>query len=505
MYSDKKICGYCQSAIKNDSEVYFCPGCRTPYHTECWEESEGCAVYGCKYQSNGSKGNINISNVSNVSNEQSVEDIFVNIEYLINERRYNDAISETKRILDSDRDNIKAKRYYNNAVALLNSRIKLLNDADRAFDRGDYKGAEVYYGNAIQFLSDEERKVVNAKMQWIRERIPLEKRRKTIGNFVTVFLVVIILGAIIYGAYYYIVLEEDRAYTEIEKKDNFEDVKLMEMQLSEYTRYAMKYRDGRNYEKASDKVSLISGILADSLARSDWKEALKFLKKVDKNRNAKTYSDVYGKIYKTAEKDFKMMVANAKKLNSNKRYVEAKNMTEQALEIIDEFPGSEMSEQEKKLDENIGILTRKISTMLKYDNIEAEIEEKRLELSKYGGSDPTIGGNPVLSLTIEENMGNGLVTGKLSDKGTLVALRSEGFGFAIGEYLNIEVKRSGTADLVLSDGKNVTVPVYTPIKTDVGMAELSSDRLARESILQRLEYLRSQKNKLDSILTVKLL
>ena len=499
MQSDKKICGYCQSAIKNDSEVFYCPGCKTPYHPDCWEESEGCAVYGCTHQAGNPSTNIE------VPGERNIEDMYVNIEYYINERRYNDAISEAKRILDTDRNSIKAKRYYNNAVALLNSRIKLLNEADRAFDRGDYKGAEVYYGNAMQFLSDEDRKVINAKVQWIRERIPLERRRKVIGNFVTAFLVIVLFGAIVYGAYYFIVLEEDRAYAEIEKKDNFEDVKLMEMQLSEYTRYAMKYRDGANYEKASDKVSLISGILADSLSRSDWKEALRFLKKVDKDRNAKTYSDVYSKIYTSADKEFKTMVANAKKLNSSKRYVEAKNLTEQALEIIDEFPGSEMAEQERRLDENIGILTRKISTMLKYDNIETEIEEKKMELSKYGITDPIIGGNPILNLTIEENLGNGVVTAKLSEKGTLVALKSDGFGFGVGEYLSLEVKRTGSVDLELDNGKNVTVPLYSPVKTDVGMAELSADRFARESILQRLEYLRSQKSKLDSILTVKLL
>jgi tetratricopeptide (TPR) repeat protein len=497
MQSDKKICGYCQSAIKNNSDVFYCPGCKTPYHPDCWEESEGCAVYGCTYQS----GNHSIE----VSAEHNIEDLYVNIEYLINERRYTEAITETKRILDSDRENIKAKRFYNYAVSLINSKTRLLNDADTAFNNGDYKGAEVYYGNSIQFLSDDERKVVNAKMQWIRERIPLERRRKRIGNFVTVALVILIFGAIVYGGYYYIVLEEDRAYAEIEKKDNFEDVKMMEMQLSEYTRFALKYRDGRNYDKASDKVSLISGILADSLSGSDWKEAIKFLKKVDKDRNAKTYSDVYGKIYKTAEKEFKTVVSNAKKLNSMKRYVEAKNMTEQALEIIDEFPGSDMEEHEKRLDENIGILTRKISTMLKYDNIESEIEQKQEELSKYGVFDPKLGGNPILNVTIEENLGNGVWMGKLSDKGTLVALKPEAGGFMVGEYISIEAKRTGSIDLELSDGKNVTVPMYTTVKTDVGMAELSSDRFARESLQQRLEYLRSQKTKLDSILAVKLL
>lgn len=40
------ICPYCQTEVK-ESEAILCPLCGMPYHSECWTENGGCAVYGC--------------------------------------------------------------------------------------------------------------------------------------------------------------------------------------------------------------------------------------------------------------------------------------------------------------------------------------------------------------------------------------------------------------------------------------------------------------------------
>ncbi|MBL0106778.1 MAG: hypothetical protein IPP52_05685 [Ignavibacteria bacterium] len=45
--SSKSICTFCQTPIKNEAEEYSCPSCSSPYHTDCWFENKGCAVYGC--------------------------------------------------------------------------------------------------------------------------------------------------------------------------------------------------------------------------------------------------------------------------------------------------------------------------------------------------------------------------------------------------------------------------------------------------------------------------
>ena len=31
------------------TEVELCPGCGTPHHHDCWEENQGCTVFGCSH------------------------------------------------------------------------------------------------------------------------------------------------------------------------------------------------------------------------------------------------------------------------------------------------------------------------------------------------------------------------------------------------------------------------------------------------------------------------
>jgi hypothetical protein len=42
-----KNCGYCLAPIQPGEAVETCPSCRAEYHRECWQENNGCAVYGC--------------------------------------------------------------------------------------------------------------------------------------------------------------------------------------------------------------------------------------------------------------------------------------------------------------------------------------------------------------------------------------------------------------------------------------------------------------------------
>jgi predicted amidophosphoribosyltransferase len=41
------ICLICQSTIEPNDPKSICPSCNRPYHSECWEQNKGCAVYGC--------------------------------------------------------------------------------------------------------------------------------------------------------------------------------------------------------------------------------------------------------------------------------------------------------------------------------------------------------------------------------------------------------------------------------------------------------------------------
>lgn len=47
-----KICPYCQSKFKGNSETVLCPECNISHHKECWEENKGCTTYGCRNNPN---------------------------------------------------------------------------------------------------------------------------------------------------------------------------------------------------------------------------------------------------------------------------------------------------------------------------------------------------------------------------------------------------------------------------------------------------------------------
>lgn len=42
------ICAICQSPLERGEATATCPGCLAEYHADCWEENQGCAVYGCE-------------------------------------------------------------------------------------------------------------------------------------------------------------------------------------------------------------------------------------------------------------------------------------------------------------------------------------------------------------------------------------------------------------------------------------------------------------------------
>jgi len=41
------LCPYCRSDINESDQIVTCQECRTAHHAECWNEIDGCAVFGC--------------------------------------------------------------------------------------------------------------------------------------------------------------------------------------------------------------------------------------------------------------------------------------------------------------------------------------------------------------------------------------------------------------------------------------------------------------------------
>jgi Prokaryotic RING finger family 1/TM2 domain len=42
------LCPYCQGPISDTEESIVCSGCETPHHKDCYEENNGCTVFGCQ-------------------------------------------------------------------------------------------------------------------------------------------------------------------------------------------------------------------------------------------------------------------------------------------------------------------------------------------------------------------------------------------------------------------------------------------------------------------------
>lgn len=46
--SENVVCPVCQTPVDASDARGKCPACHTLYHSECWKENGGCAVYGCR-------------------------------------------------------------------------------------------------------------------------------------------------------------------------------------------------------------------------------------------------------------------------------------------------------------------------------------------------------------------------------------------------------------------------------------------------------------------------
>lgn len=46
--TDLKLCPYCRTRISKDEIYVICPECGTMHHRDCWNENDGCTLFGCK-------------------------------------------------------------------------------------------------------------------------------------------------------------------------------------------------------------------------------------------------------------------------------------------------------------------------------------------------------------------------------------------------------------------------------------------------------------------------
>ncbi len=480
-------CTYCQSPIKNSSELYVCPKCTSYYHKDCWIENEGCAVYGCGFKDTSVK-----------SFDTTKKDAIVEVEYLINNNRFSEALTLAKKTLRLDESNTELKVLYNKAVSMINNKLKLFESGDEAFFERDFKSAEIYYTNALDFADENERFLLNTKLEVIGQKIPQQRKQAIVRNILITFLVMIIISSAGYFAYYYYVLEEDREYAAIERNENLSDPAVMELQVPKYERFLAKYKNGRNYEKALEKYSLVCYNLSKEILHDDWREALKYLNKINFGADSKSVKDVYKEIISEAKNEIDSKLQKARQLNNAKKYSEAKTESEGIIAIMQTFPQENISKNMGKIRDNLNLLDKKISFLIKAKELDKEITENQSRLGQVSGG---ITGTEVTGKVYDIYGNNSFIIKLLQSNKMVIVNTSKSRAYSKGEIVSIYCKNSGMEDIVI-DGETVSLASYTEIndyeKGDFFGLGLSD----RESISQRLKYLHQQKAKVDSLLNV---
>ncbi len=486
------ICQFCQSKIKSKEDFITCPSCLSVYHIECWYENKGCAVYGCNYKIQNSDQDSKIFNIDN---------IIVNAEYLINKRQYSEALNECNRILFADPGNLEAKKLYNKAISLINVKLKILNDADNCFEKKDYKSAEIYYKNALSYIDESDQGTVKARLEVIKDAIPALQRKNFYKNAITLGLTVIIFITVAFLAYYYIYLEEDRDYYAIEREDNTDDIHSMENQIFRYEHFLRKYESGKFSMNASEKINLLSASLIQKIYKEDWKTSLKYLNKIDDDTYPKLHNDLFNMLYSEAEKEYSKYKSNAKHLNTLRKFLEAKNETEKALSVINYFPGTNIDREKNIINFNLNLLNKKISFLIRYKEIEKELNEKTEELKK--NHEIENGEIVKINAIITEEKSPTLFIARNIFDNKLIALKTNDItNYKRGDVVILECRKSGKLNINGDNLGEINVPMYkigNTMKEDV-----NSSSFDKESLVQRLDYLKSQKNKIDSLLSISL-
>lgn len=480
----KNICSFCQTHIKNESETFYCPSCTSPYHKDCWVENKGCAVYGC-----GEK-------ITGDDEYMSMREAIINVEYLINRNQFSEAIFESKQLLKVDRRNPELKNLYNKAVALINNKINLMTSGDDAFNRKDFKAAEVYYKNVLKYTDEVETNFVNTRLEIAREKIPEQNRRRVYQNILIIILILAILTAIGYLGYYTFVLKEDREFAAIVQTDNASDLESMEKMIGKYEGFLRSYANGKNKSRAIGKINQYSYLIASNNYKDDWKLALKYFNKIHNTIDTQEAKTLHNNIYNFAYNDYKEKIASAKKFNAANKYSEALNELNNARLIISTFPNTGLTKESNVLESNITLLNKKISSIVKYNNIVREISEENNSINERSSASQT---TYTITGKIKNVIDKNIYVCKESGTDRIVAVKDVDASYRTGDMLSSECILKGKINVDDSDS-----PVDYYVVTDKPGDQEEFITGPNEGS-ERLKNLKSQKVKLDSLFRIGLL
>ncbi len=482
------ICQHCLKIIESKDEEYFCISCGLVYHIECWEKGNGCAVLSC------SQRNILLNPLFQSS--VPVRELLIHIEYLFNVRKFADAINECSRILSVDKNNIEAKVFYNRAVSMLNVKMKIYESAEESFKKKEFRAASMFYKDYLKYCDNEEAEFINSKITYLNELLPVIKRKRYILNSIYSFIVLLIVLSLSFLAYRFIYLKENNEFAEIEVQDNLKDVKILESQISKYEKFIIKYPDGKLKQDAADKIGKLSAQMALLLCENDWRTSLIYLRKLDSKENPLTFKDIYSKILSNAHKEYSVLIDEAKELDGKRKFNEAKDKLEKSAALLNNFSSTEFDKEKQLLYDSKNLLNKKLGLVIKAKDIDKEILSKTEELKRLEPELDTKNIVQIMGKVMKKSDGYFIIK-SFEDK-KLYALKSNNNGYEIGEEVIFSGTKKGKVD-VKDDAGNMMV---LPVIIDYSSGQNYSGTDNKENIIQRLNLLKGQKEKIDSLLKI---
>ena len=482
------ICQHCLICIDEESYRYFCKSCGMVYHIKCWEKGNGCAVLSC------SQRNILLNPLFQSS--VPVRELVIHIEYLFNVRKFNEAINECNRILNADKNNNEAKVFYNRAISMMNVKMKIHECAELSFKKKEFKAASMFYTDYLKYCDDEESEFIQSKIKYLSELLPAIKRSRYIVNSIYTFIVALIILSAGFLAYRFIYLKENTDFAEIESYEDLSNVKTMESQITKYEKFLVKYPDGKLKESVIDKIRKLSAQIALSICNDDWRTSLIYLRKIDPRENPVTYKEIYTEILNSAKKEFQLLKSEAKYMNENKKFYDAKDKIEKSLALLDNFPSNEFEKERQAMYDSKNLINKKLGLVIRVKDIEKEIAIKTEELKRMD-PEPDMKNMIQLLGKVMKISGEYVIIKSFEDK-KLYAVQNASNKFEIGEEVLINGIKKGKADISDDAGNLMLLPVIY----DYSSNQFHKGNDNKDIIIQRLYLLKGQKEKIDSLLKI---
>lgn len=480
------ICNHCFCNVEDDVDKMVCPACGNFYHEKCWEKNFGCAVISC------SQKNILLNPFFQSS--VPVRDLLTHIEYYINIRKYDEALTECRRILNIDSGNLDARVFYNRAVSMMKTRDRILESAEESYSKKQYKASALFYKEYLNYCDDEERKFIDSKIKYLEELLPSIRRKNAVVNFLYAFIILLILASAGFYLYRFVYLKEETKYAEIEMSDDYENVKTMESQILHYENFLAEHPDGKMQEKARQKIVNLSSALASMIAKEDWRVAFIYLKKINPEQNPKTYSDIEKLIYGYAKSEISTLMTEARNFDRQNNYQEAKQKIDKSLAIIDNFSVRDKDIERKHLVDARNLLVKKDGLKVRLNDIESEITKNENNLKEIDPGFELSGLKTISCRIIKKDKKDYIV--KSLDNRKLYTVQGLPFDYQPGEELEIKGYIRDKVRIQDDAGNEIYIPVFMAIYRD------SDENYSDEKIviLKKLDNLRSQKDRIDSTL-----